>query len=176
MSGDGHGDASDAAVPEDTSPGAVRDGLDPAAAQGVIAQHGFLSWLGVEITVLERGRAVMEVPYQDKLANWGNGTLHGGVTATCIDSCSAFALRTTFEEPLSLRMATTDLNVKYVRPAASDVRVEAEVVRAGTDTGMTQVTATGEAPDGERKTVATGSTTYRLFTGDGDGDGGGEES
>jgi len=159
------GDATGRSGPEGVDPEDVRDGLDVEAGQSVIGEHGFLSWLGVELAALEPGRAVMEVPYQEKLANWGNGTLHGGVTATVIDSCSAFALRTTFEEPLELRMATTDLNVKYVRPAASDVRVEAEVVRVSGDTGMTQVTATGEAPDGETKTVATGSTTYRLFVG-----------
>ena len=161
------GDAADqsGAAPEGIDPEEVLDGLDVEAGQAVIAKHGFLSWLGVDLAALAPGRAVMEVPYQEKLANWGNGTLHGGVTATVIDSCSAFALRTTFEQPLELRMATTDLNVKYVRPAASNIRVEAEVVRVSGDTGMTQVTATGQAPDGETKTVATGSTTYRLFVG-----------
>ncbi len=137
---------------------------DAEAAQTVLEQHGFLSWLGVEMVTVEEGRAVMRVPHQEKLANWSGGSLHGGVTATVIDSCSAFALRTTFPDPLDPMLVTTDLTVRYVRPATSALTVDAEVVRAGESMGMTHVEVTGTAPSGEEKTVATGGTTYRMFT------------
>lgn len=137
---------------------------DAEAAQAVLDQHGFLSWLGIEFVAVEEGRAVMRVPHQEKLANWSGGSLHGGVTATVIDSCSAFALRTTFPDPLDPMLVTTDLTVRYVRPATSDITVDAEVVRAGEAMGMTHVEVTGTAPSGEEKVVATGGTTYRMFT------------
>jgi len=136
---------------------------DLAAAQAVLEQHDFLSWLGIEFVAVEEGRAVMRVPHQEKLSNWSGGSLHGGVTATVIDSCSAFALRTTFPDPLDPMLVTTDLTVRYVRPATSAITVDAEVVRAGESMGMTHVGVTGTAPSGEEKTVATGGTTYRMF-------------
>ncbi|MEF8887761.1 MAG: PaaI family thioesterase [Haloarculaceae archaeon] len=153
-------DVSDPA--EDGEFGSGRN-TDVEAAQTVLDQHGFLSWLGIEFVEVEEGRAVMRVPHQEKLANWSGGSLHGGVTATVVDSCSAFALRTTFPDPLDPMLVTTDLTVRYVRPATSDITVAAEVVRAGESMGMTHVEVTGTAPSGEEKVVATGGTTYRMF-------------
>src|SRR6056297_3282985 len=125
-------------------------------ASAVIENHGFLSWLNVSLEALEDGRAVMDLPYQEELTNWVTGTIHGGVTATVVDTCSAFALRTRMDDPMNTTMATTDLNVKYVRPATSGITVDAEVVRAGTSTGVTRVTVRGTDDDGARKKVATG--------------------
>ncbi|MFB6179945.1 MAG: PaaI family thioesterase [Halorientalis sp.] len=141
-------------------------GLNVEAASQVIDQHGFLSWLNVSLETLEEGRAVMELPYQEKLTNWVTGTIHGGVTATVIDTCSAFALRSCMEDPMRTTLATTDLNIKYVRPATSDLFVEAEVIRSGTSTGVTRVTVLGTDDEGTSKEVAIGATTYRLFTED----------
>lgn len=157
---DASGDVSDPA--EDGEFGSGRN-TDVEAAQTVLDQHGFLSWLGIEFVEVEEGRAVMRVPHQEKLANWSGGSLHGGVTATVVDSCSAFALRTTFPDPLDPMLVTTDLTVRYVRPATSAITVDAEVVRAGESMGMTHVEVTGTAPSGEEKVVATGGTTYRMF-------------
>ena len=137
-------------------------GVEDAAA--VIEHHGFLSWLNVSLESLEDGRAVMELPYQEKLTNWVTGTIHGGATATVVDTCSAFALRTSLDDPMTTTLATTDLDVKYVRPATSDLTVEAEVIRAGTSTGVTRVTVLGTDEAGTSKEVAIGATTYRLFT------------
>jgi uncharacterized protein (TIGR00369 family) len=133
-------------------------------ASMVIEKHGFLSWLNVSLEALDDGRAVMELPYQEKLTNWVTGTIHGGVTATVVDTCSAFALRTCMEDPMNTTLATTDLDVKYVRPATSDIHVEAEVIRAGTSTGVTRVTVLGTDDEGQSKEIAIGATTYRLFT------------
>jgi uncharacterized protein (TIGR00369 family) len=155
MPGDGSADE----VPID-----VEESLAVEDAKVVIEEHGFLSWLGVELERLDEGRAVMTLPYQEELTNWVTGTIHGGATATVVDTCSAFALRTVLEDPMNTTLATTDLDVKYVRPATSDITVDAEVIRAGTSTGVTRVTVTGTDDDGESKEVAIGATTYRLFT------------
>ncbi len=139
----------------------VRDSM-----QRVIDDHDFLSWLGVEVATFEEGRVELVMPHDEKLTNiveGSRGTIHGGVTASLVDTSSGFALRTTFDDPTAPALTTTDLDVTYLRPARSDLTVEAEVIRAGESMGYTDVTVYGEAPDGEQKAVVKGSASYRLF-------------
>lgn len=130
-----------------------------------LEEHGLFAWLDFDFIAIEPGRVVFEVPFDEKFTNLASGAVHGGVTATAIDTASAFALRTTFEDPVSAQVTTTDLDVRYVNAAHDDLRVEATVVHAGGTMGYTDCEATtGHAGD-ERKTVATGGTSYRLFRG-----------
>ncbi|QLG48722.1 PaaI family thioesterase [Natrinema halophilum] len=130
--------------------------------QSFVNRHGFLSWLDVEVDHLADGRAVMVLEQNDDFENpvdsEGHDPVHGGIVATLIDSSSAFALRTMLENPSGAYLTTTDLNVSYLRPATGDLRAEAEVLRVGGSTGVTDVTVVGA--DGE---AAVGRTTYRLF-------------
>jgi len=135
------------------------------ALRETLHEHGLFEWLDVDIETLEAGRAVLTVPYDEKFANVASGTMHGGVTATVIDTASGFALRSTLADPSDANLTTTDLNVRYVRPVRSELRVEADVVRSGSTMGVTECEATVEH-EGERKVVATGGTTYRLFRGE----------
>ncbi|MBZ6493435.1 PaaI family thioesterase [Natrinema longum] len=140
----------------------------PADASGwpewesFVQRHGYLSWLDLEVEHLEDGRAVLVIEqdedFENPVGNDGHDPVHGGIVATLIDTSSAFALRTTFENPADAFLTTTDLNVSYLRPATGDLRAEAEVLRAGGSTGVTDVTVSGA--DGE---AAVGRTTYRLF-------------
>ncbi|MFC7236189.1 PaaI family thioesterase [Halosegnis marinus] len=127
-----------------------------------LESHDLLSWLDLSVVEMERGRVVFALPFDEKFANIASGTVHGGITATVIDTASGFALRTTFDSPREAALTTTDLNTRYVRPATDDLRVEAEVVRAGRTMGVTECEVTS-VHEGERKVVATGGTTYRLF-------------
>lgn len=137
------------------------DDIDSALAAS-LDEHGLFEWLDLDIEAAEPGRIVFSLPFDEKFANLASGTVHGGVTATIIDTASGFALRSTFDDPAAARLTTTDLNVRYVRPARDDLRVEASVVRAGGTMGYTESTVT-TVHEGERKTVATGGTSYRLF-------------
>ncbi|WP_254537851.1 PaaI family thioesterase [Halomarina litorea] len=128
------------------------------------AQHGLFGLLGLDVESAREGRAVLTVPFDETFTNLPNDSMHGGVTAALIDTASGFALRSTFGSGVGL--TTTDMNVRYVRPATADLRAEAHVVRAGTSVGVTECEVTSVAPDGDRKVVATGGTTYRLFRGD----------
>ncbi len=144
------------------------DPLDERAMElleAFIDRHGFLSWLNLEVVEVDSGRVVLTVPYDDKLVNPGSpvGSIHGGIAATLIDTASGFALRSTFDDPSTGSLATTDLNVTYLRPATADLRVEAEVLRTGGTMGYTDTIVSSVAPDGEEKTVATGRTSFRLF-------------
>lgn len=127
-----------------------------------VDRHGYLSWLGIDVEHLADGRAVLLVErdeeFENPVGNDGHDPIHGGIVATLIDTSSAFALRSTFEDPAAVGMTTTDLNVSYMRPATGDLRAEAEVRRVGGTTGVTTVSVVGA--DGE---AAVGRTTYRLF-------------
>ena len=141
------------------------DGEHVDLLQAFIESHGFLSWLDLAVEELEHGRIVMSVPYDEKLINPGSpvGSIHGGIAATLVDTASGVALRSTFDDPTTGSLATTDLNVTYLRPATNDLRVEAEVLRAGSSMGFTDTLVSSVAPDGQQKDVAVGRTSYRLF-------------
>ena len=141
---------------------------EPAAESELAAalpEHGLFAWLDLEIERVEPGHATFVLPFDEKFANLSSGTVHGGITATVIDSASGFALRSTFDEPAAVALTTTDLNVRYVRPARDDVWVTADVVRAGDLMGVTECEVT-TVHEGERTVVATGETSYRLGSGD----------
>jgi len=142
--------------------GAEKNAHRDETLAAALREHGLFQWLNLDIDVVEPGRAVFELPFDEKFANLASGTVHGGVTATVIDTASGFALRSTFDDPATARLTTTDLNVRYVRPARNDLRVEAEVVRAGGSMGVTESEVT-TVHEGEEKVVATGGTSYRLF-------------
>ena len=140
---------------------------DPAPEselEAALAEHGLFTWLDLEIERVEPGHATFVLPFDEKFANLSSGTVHGGVTATVLDTASGFALRSTFDDPAAVRLTTTDLNVRYVRPARDDVRVTADVVRAGDSMGVTDCEAT-TVHEGERTVVATGGTSYRIIGG-----------
>ncbi|WP_226480214.1 PaaI family thioesterase [Natrinema amylolyticum] len=142
--------------------GGPADASDWPEWQSFVASHGYLSWLDLEVDHLEDGRAVLVLErnedFENPIDTDGPNPVHGGIVATLIDTASAFALRSTFEDPGKAHLTTTDLNVSYLRPATGDLRAEAEVLRAGGSTGVTDVTI--EGADGE---AAVGRTTYRLF-------------
>ena len=136
-----------------------------SALAAALPEHGLFAWLDLEIERVEPGQVTFVLPFDETFANLSSGTVHGGVTATVIDSASGFALRSTFDEPPAVELTTTDLNVRYVRPARDDVRVTADVVRAGDSMGVTECEVT-RVHEGERTVVATGGTSYRLVGGD----------
>lgn len=158
-----------------------RSGDDVEELAADLQEHGLFEWLDLDVEAAEEGHAVFHLPFDEKFANFSSGTVHGGITATVIDTASGFALRSTFERPEEAALTTTDLNVRYVRPATGDVRVEAEVVRAGSSIGVTECEVTtahraeassasrgssdepSDSDGSKRKVVATGGTTYRLF-------------
>lgn len=134
--------------------------------QSFVDTHGFLSRLGVELEAVTPGQAVLRVPYDETLTNPernGTASVHGGVASTLVDTASAFALRTTFDDPEAAQLATIDLTVSYLRPATGDLRATADVTRAGRTVGVTDVVVESETPDGTVEPVASGMTNYRLF-------------
>ncbi|MFC7186280.1 PaaI family thioesterase [Halorubrum yunnanense] len=143
--------------------------LDPLSAEAVALverrieeEHGYLSWLNTSVDVVERGRVVLSIPYDDKLTNSDGGTIHGGVAATLVDTAGGIVQRTAFEDPLSGGVATVNLNASYLRPATGDLRAEATIVRSGGSIGVSDMTVTS-ATNGDTAEVVVGQGSFRLF-------------
>ncbi|MFO8115583.1 MAG: PaaI family thioesterase [Halorubrum sp.] len=143
--------------------------LDPLSAEAVALverrieeEHGYLSWLNTSVDVVERGRVVLSIPFDDKLTNSDGGTIHGGVAATLIDTAGGVVQRTAFEDPLAGGVATVNLNASYLRPATGDLRAEATVVRSGGSIGVSDMRVTSST-NGDTAEVVVGQGSFRLF-------------
>ena len=148
----------------DIEPTAIPDDALERLRTHLETEHGFLSWLGFTVETFETGRMVATIPFDDKLTNPTDPpTVQGGVASTLIDVTGGIVLRPYLADPIDDDMATINLNVNYLRPAAGDLTATAEVIRAGGSVGVSTVEVVSETPDGEERTVAVGQGSYRLF-------------
>jgi acyl-CoA thioesterase len=114
----------------------------------------FAKLIGMRLVDMRPNEAVVEIEMRDDLRQ-PSGVLHGGVTATLIDTAMAFAVRTylTDSEPT----ATIDLTVHYLRPHLEGKAIcTARVVRPG----KRIFTVSAEVHNEEGKLIATGLSTY----------------
>lgn len=114
----------------------------------------FSKLIGMTMTDIRPNEAVIDLDVRDDLLQPG-GILHGGVTASLIDTAMAFAVRTylSHTEPT----ATIDLTVHYLRPISSGKAVcTARVVRPG----KRIFTVSAEVHNDEGKLIATGLSSY----------------
>ena len=114
----------------------------------------FARFLGIELVEIERGKAVLRLAARDDLRRNG-GVLHGGVTASLIDTAAAFVIMTL----LSPEQTTTtiDLTVHYLRPLVTgQATANARIVRGGRRIIIAAVDVFDEA----ETLVATALTTY----------------
>jgi uncharacterized protein (TIGR00369 family) len=114
----------------------------------------FAKLMGMRLVDMRPNEAVIEIEMREDLKQ-PNGVLHGGVTATLIDTAMAFAVRTylTDTEPT----ATIDLTVHYLRPHVEGKAIcTARVVRPG----KRIYTVSAEVHNEAGKLIATGLSTY----------------
>lgn len=114
----------------------------------------FAKLIGMRLTGIRPNEAVIEIEMRDDLRQ-PSGVMHGGVTATLIDTAMAFAVRTylTDTEPT----ATIDLTVHYLRPHVEGKAIcTASVVRPG----KRIFTVSAEVHNEQGKLIATGLSTY----------------
>ena len=125
-----------------------------AAAEHALHNLSFARLIGMTLVDLDTDRASISLEMRDDLRQ-PSGVLHGGVTATLIDTAMAFAVRTRMAigEPT----ATVDLTVHYLRPHIEGrLTCTATVVRAG----KRLFTVSAEARDDADRLIATGLSTY----------------
>ena len=114
----------------------------------------FAKLIGMRLVDIRPNEAVIEIEMRDDLRQ-PSGVLHGGVTATLIDTAMAFAVRTylTDTEPT----ATIDLTVHSLRPhIEGKASCTARVVRPG----KRIFTVSADVVNEQGKLIATGISTY----------------
>jgi len=123
-------------------------------AARVLRELPFSQLIGMRLVDLRADEAVIAIDMRDDLRQ-PSGVLHGGVTATLIDTAMAFAVRTRLEPDAAT--ATIDLTVHYLRPLLEGSAVcTAKIVRAG----KRIFTVEADVQNSEGKLIATGLSTY----------------
>lgn len=127
-------------------------------AQAVFRKAPFTKLLGIELVGLRPGEAVLRLKMRDELRQ-PYGVLHGGATASIIDTATAFAVISVLGK--DEKATTVDLTVHYLRPVIEGViTCTAKVVRAG----RRLLTVSAEVINDEGKLIATALSTYSKLT------------
>src|SRR5258706_791392 len=125
-----------------------------AFAENALHSLPFARLIGMKLVDLKPDEAVISIEMRDDLRQ-PSGVLHGGVTATLIDTTMAFAVRTRLA--IDEATATIDLTVHYLRPHISGKFIcTAKVVRAG----KRIFTVSADVHNAEGKLIATAISTY----------------
>lgn len=125
-----------------------------AYAANALHSLSFSKLIGMQLVELEIDKAVISIDMRDDLRQ-PSGVLHGGVTATLIDTAMAFAVRTRLSVDEST--ATIDLTIHYLRPHLTGTfTCTAKVVRAG----KRIFTVSADVVNEHGKHIATGLSTY----------------
>ncbi len=125
-----------------------------AFAETALHSLPFSKLIGMELVDLQPDMAVIKIEMRDDLRQ-PSGVLHGGVTATLIDTAMAFAVRTRLA--IDEATATIDLTVHYLRPHITGTfTCTAKVVRAG----KRIFTVSADVVNEDGKHIATAVSTY----------------
>ncbi len=128
------------------------------AASEMIKKIPYPSLLGFELVDLKFGEAVVKLKMRDELRQ-PYGVLHGGATASLIDTAMAFACISCLPE--GEKTTTIDLTVHYLRPHTDgEVFCTAKVVRAG----KRILTVSAEVVNEQGKLIATSLSTYTKLS------------
>jgi uncharacterized protein (TIGR00369 family) len=129
-------------------------GPERARIHEVFAQVPFVQHLGFELAAVERGEATVGASARAEYLQ-NRGILHGGFTASLIDTATAFAIIGHLADEENT--TTVDLTIHYLKPiVVGRVEAKARVVRAG----RRIITATAEVTDVQGRLCALATTTY----------------
>ena len=128
-------------------------------ASGALPLNTIARTLGYDVAEAESGRVVITLVPTDAHLNPA-GTVHGGLTATLLDSCMGLAIQSTLDRGVS--QTTLEFKISLVRPITpetGEVRAEGKVLSCGRRVG----TAEGRVMDGKGRLLAHGTTTCLIF-------------
>ena len=135
----------------------------PAVDLSVIRQFSaeipFQKAIGTRIDLLERGRCRLSLPWKEELVgNPITGVVHGGVITTLLDSASGMSVFSII--PKVMQIATLDLRIDYLRPAAPhrDICAEAECYRLSRSVAFVR----GRAFQDSGEEIASSLATFML--------------
>ena len=128
-------------------------------ADGTLPLNTIAQTLTYDVTEAEHGRVVVTAIPTAALLNPA-GTVHGGFTATLLDSCMGLAIQSTLERGLG--STTLEFKISLVRPITPEtgmITAEGKVLNAGRRIG----TAEGRVTDSKGRLLAHGTTTCLIF-------------
>jgi uncharacterized protein (TIGR00369 family) len=136
-------------------------GLDfvEGLANGTLPLNTIAQTLGYDVSEADNGRVVITAVPNDTLLNPA-GTVHGGFSATLLDSCMGLAIQSTLEKGFS--QTTPEFKISLVRPITTEtgtIKAEGTVLSRGRRIG----TAEGRIVDRSKRLLAHGTTTCLIF-------------
>jgi uncharacterized protein (TIGR00369 family) len=126
---------------------------------GALPLNSMARTLGYDVVEASPGRVVITASPGDALLNPA-GTVHGGFTATLLDSCMGLAVWSATEKGFG--STTLEFKISFVRPILPDggpIRAEGVVLTMGRRIG----TAEGRLTDKSGRLLAHGTTTCLIF-------------
>jgi uncharacterized protein (TIGR00369 family) len=128
-------------------------------ASGTLPLNTMARTLGYDVVEAESGRVALALEPTDAHLNpWG--TVHGGVSATLLDSCMGLAIQSTLEKGLG--STTLEFKISLVRAITLEtgrIRAEGKILNCGSRVG----TAEGRITDANGRLLAHGTTTCLIF-------------
>src|ERR1700733_8905976 len=107
-------------------------------ASGELPLNTIAETLGYDVVEAESGRVVITVdPTEAHLNPWG--TVHGGLTATILDSCMGLAIQSTLEKGIG--STTLEFKISLVRaitPETGQITAEGKVLNCGRRVGTAE--------------------------------------
>ena len=128
-------------------------------ADGTLPLNTIAQALGYDVTEAVSGRVVVIAVPTAAVLNPA-GTVHGGFTATLLDSCMGLAVQSTLEKGVS--QTTLEFKISLVRPITPEtglIKAEGVVLNHGRRVG----TAEGRVTDDKGRLLAHGTTTCLIF-------------
>lgn len=128
-------------------------------ANGTLPLNTIARTLGYDVTEAQTGRVVVTAEPNDSLLNPA-GTVHGGFSATLLDSCMGLAVQSTLEKGMG--QTTLEFKISLTRPITAEtglIRAEGIVLSRGRRIG----TAEGRITDRNGRLLAHGTTTCLIF-------------
>jgi uncharacterized protein (TIGR00369 family) len=128
-------------------------------ASGELPLNTIAQTLGYDVAEAERGRVLVTLVPTDEHLNPA-GTVHGGLTATLLDSCMGLAIQSTLDKEVS--QTTLEFKISLIRPITpqtGEIRAEGKVLNSGRRIG----TAEGTVVDVQGRLLAHGTTTCLIF-------------
>jgi uncharacterized protein (TIGR00369 family) len=128
---------------------------------GALPLNTIAQTLGYDVVEADSGRVVITLdPTGAHLNPWG--TVHGGLTATLLDSCMGLAIQSMLEKGFG--STTLEFKISLVRAITLEtgrIRAEGRVLNCGRRVGM----AEGRIIDAKSRLLAHGTTTCLIFPG-----------
>ena len=126
---------------------------------GTLPLNTLARTLRYDVVEAENGRVVVTAEPGDIHLNPA-GTVHGGFSATLLDSCMGLAIQSTLEKGVG--QTTLEFKISLLRPITPEtgpIRAEGVVLTRGRRVG----TAEGRITDGKGRLLAHGTTTCLVF-------------